>query len=382
MIWPKPLGDETLYSWLARTARLNAMSSDLAFCDALTGTRSTSIMDAPFNLLMLCEKVAGCLGAPADALRQMTAFHVAANLGNFEDGCIQRIESGAQTFDLTASAFGGFCRWRVCPACMQSDIAEAGVAWWHRAHQLPTSLICSIHGCLLQRFDVKRHRIHEQFILPGDLSGDLGEDQSALVLQNRNFWQEIARIGSDALQDGSHTSTQITAASSFIAGLQQRGLVTRGGNLRRREYVEAFEGKIGYLFMPSMFKRAKTFLEPMSLISGFWPTRNRTEPMLKMLLVWWLYGSWHQYRERCHWESILGLSESQLNRGFLGKTLDDREEHRGVCRMFMENSEDPTRSGLWRLCPHSLRWLRRWDSEWLDDKLPLVPVRRGRRTLF
>lgn len=386
MIWPEPLRDETLYSWLARTARLNAVSGDLAFCDELTGTRATSIMAARFNLSVLCKKSAGVLGNPANVLRRMTAFQVAANLGDVEKGCIQGIAAGTQTFDLTASAFGGVCRWRFCPECLKDDIAEIGVAWWHRAHQLPTTLVCTVHGTALHWLDVKRHRVYERFVLPTD--GDIGPtlNLATITSGNPDLWKALAALGRDALEGREAPPSVSIIHHALVAGLHQQGLITRMGNLRRDEYLAQFAHHIGSLRAPGLLKRLDTAVEPLSLVHGIWPGRQGRQPLIRLLLVYWLYGSWQSYLARCHWESVLGPDRrSALVAGDASPIAPSNESanrHREICQKFLAEHVPPSRSAFWRAHPASLRWLKRYDATWLNFHFPLGSQKGRQRDLF
>ena len=386
MHWPEPLRDETLYSWLARMARLNAMPNDLTLCNWLTGSRSTSIMNAKLNLAVITEKADGFLGTPKRLLRQLTAFHVAAALGDVESCTLANIESGDQSFDLTAVEFGGMCRWRICPDCVADDIALAGIAWWHRTHQLPTSLVCATHGTPLQRFDVKRHQAHEHFILPIDFSTGAAIDLTPVVIENLPFWNELATLGKDALDSKEELPSLSAIHDVFIAGLRQQGLVTRGGNLRQTDYAATFAHRAGHLCAPGMLKRCDAEVKPMSLIQGIWPSRHKKQPLIRLLLVQWLYGSWRSYLDRCHWEAVLGSDQKMevVAEEFRSATNpgNSLEIHRDVCREFLGEQAAASRSTFWRAHPRNLRWLNRHDADWLDFQF-LHETKRGiQRDLF
>jgi hypothetical protein len=44
-------------------------------------------------------------------------------------------------------------RWRFCPQCVVADMAQYGVSYWHRSHQLCGAKICPIHNHLLHSHD-------------------------------------------------------------------------------------------------------------------------------------------------------------------------------------------------------------------------------------
>jgi hypothetical protein len=386
MIWPEPQQDETFYSWLARMARLNAVSNDLAFCDRLTGERSTSIMDAPFNLPVLCEKSEGCLESPATVLRQTTAVHVACALGDIEINIPEEIEAGTRKLDLTAESLGGMCRWRFCPDCMRDNIAESGFAWWRRVHQLPTALVCAIHGLPLRRLDVKRHRVHERFILPTDGDGGLVSELPPAVSENPALWKAVARLGMDALNGPQELPSPSAIRNALLAGLHQQGLTTRGGKLRRDAYVAKFRQRIGHINAPGLLKRLDAEVEPQTLVNSLWTGTQRRQPLIRLLLVHWLFGSWQSYLDRCFWEGVLGAG--RLPDGMTGNehTAPPLNEslirHRDVCLEFLARHVGASRSTFWREHPGSLRWLKRHDAEWLNFHFPLNAQRGKQLALF
>ncbi len=386
MMWPYPLRDETLYSWLARTARLNAVSNDMAFCDWLTGTQSTSIMDAPFNLLMLSKKSSGSLGSASQILHQMTAFHVAGALGDVLASDLMEMAAGTRRFDLMAEALGGMCRWRFCTECRMDDIAEAGLAWWHREHQLPTSLVCAIHGIALHWLDVKRHRIHERFILPTD--GDVGSTLSLASVTSEDplLWKALAALGREALDGRGELPSRSAIRDALVAGLHQQGLITPGANLRRDEYLAKYVQRIGRISAPGLLKRVDSVVEPLSLMHGIWPGRYGGQPLLRLILVHWLYGSWRSYLGRCNWEAVLGVDRrtapETLNAIPVVLLEESPKSHRDVCLAFLAKQAGASRSAFWRSHPGSLRWLSRYDADWLNFHFPASIQRVVQRQLF
>lgn len=331
-------------------------------------------MDAPFNLAVLREKSGGCLGGSTAVLCRMTAFHVAAAVGDVEAEVLKRVATGDQAFDLTADVFGGMCRWRFCPQCLQTDIAEAGVAWWHRAHQLPTSIVCAEHGCSLLWLDVKRHRAHERFILPTDQNGLPVLNMAAIAAENPGLWTALAKLGRDALDDQAEPPSALDVHGALIAGLHQQGLLTRGGNLRRDDFMASFSLRIGRISAPGILRRMDAVVEPLSLVHGIWPGGRSRPTLIRLLLVHWLFGTWRSFLQRCNWERLWGavsLPEVVAEKAQEPIRSDGlRNKHRDVCRAFQAEFPSASRSAFWRTCPASLRWLKRYDAAWLEFHFP------------
>lgn len=47
---------------------------------------------------------------------------------------------------------------RFCPICVEEDRKEYGSTYWHRLHQLPGILVCSIHHCFLENSSIRWER--------------------------------------------------------------------------------------------------------------------------------------------------------------------------------------------------------------------------------
>ena len=60
---------------------------------------------------------------------------------------------------------------KFCPKCVQEDIREYGVSYWHRLHQVPGLEACSKHKILLEHQELpERHRIKRNLLPPSTIS--------------------------------------------------------------------------------------------------------------------------------------------------------------------------------------------------------------------
>ncbi len=371
--WPEAFMDETLYSWFARMARMNGVPDALEFCNDLAVSRSASIMDCRFNLVELCDRANGGLGDPARILREMTWVHLAARLGAFDSASVSSIESGIRALGLSGLFGNESMRWRACPKCMIADVRCCGVAWWHRQHQLPSSLVCARHAVPLMIFSVARYRTHERFVLPGDLEISSATMMAPVVTPRVRFWTDLAKISAEALEDMTPILHWLVVRHTFMLGLRDMGLMTRRGNLRYQDYAPSFDRYIGMIKVAGIGRRCDSPLKPSDLLAGI-SCQRKSSSLLKLFLVYWLFGSWPAFQERCRWEAVLGNASDEEFTGPMeelsGVKVATPIDHRAVCRDFLETSKLKTRTAFWHMHPHSHRWLKRHDAVWLDEQFP------------
>jgi len=374
--WPIPLPDETLYSLIARVARINGATNALALCNALALSPSLSVMDCRLDLDALCSRNGLPAGVPS-TLIDMTSVRVATHLGEVDSMSDHRI------LGLADTAQGGLCRWRICPRCAESDITQFGVAYWHRQHQLPASLICADHGVVLERFDIGRAKAHERLFLPLDLRDYPVLTPTEGLLDQREFWLGLATLGADALNDMAAPYCSLAVLRSFRTGMQHSGLLTRSGLLRNKAVAYSFEQKLSGICRANALPRADSVTGPESLLYGIVDSRA-PKPLMRLLLVYWLFGSWGAFKERCRWEDALGVddisgSSSAVRPLPVGTPL---ERHRSVCLEYKSAHESPVRAAFLKAHQRSHRWLLNNDRQWLDNELPLPQFGKIQLGLF
>lgn len=365
LLWPIPLPDETLYSLVARVAKINGTTNALALCNALALSPSLSVMDCRLDMDALC----GGNSLPAgveSTLIDMTSVRVAAHLAEVELMSAHRIVGLAET------AQGGLCRWRICSRCAESDFTQFGVAYWHRQHQLPASLICADHGVVLERFDIGRAKAHERLFLPMDLREYPVLTPPEGLLDQREFWLGVATLGADALNDMAAPYSSQAVLRSFSIAMQHSGLLSRSGLLRKKAVAYSFEQKLPGICRADALPRADSVAGPEPLLYGIKNSRA-CKPLIRLLLVYWVFGSWGAFKERCRWEDALRLdgepdSSLAARASPNGRPLD---RHRSVCLEYKAAHVNPVRAAFLKAHQRSHRWLLNNDRQWLDNELPL-----------
>ena len=262
-----------------------------------------------------------------------------------------------------------------CRSCVTADIAQHGIAYWHRLHQLPVMLCCPEHGNHLSRFVFKRSLLHESFPLPGDALVQSNAQETSTHSQSP-FWSGVADVAAKLFNDPSEPCDFLTICDVFLHELRLRGLVTTGEKLRQPEFNTAFKH-----YFPDtsaeFHEQIQAIVEnPRQLVRGITDVRG-SRFFVRVMLVHWLFGEWPAFKERCRWSSILRRPfDTKTGGGEGGQvniTPDDsiiRAEHRQVCLDYVIGHASPSRLEFLKTNYKSFRWLLHRDRSWLDVQLP------------
>lgn len=382
MILPEHLPDETLASLWARQTRLNGYSDGCAFISALLPNRKVaSFIDTEIHFPSFCKAVGNAYGTAEEVTKAMTNLHAQVQIGELDLVELREIENGDRILRLGDLTFFGTTALSYCRSCVTADIAQYGISYWHRLHQLPVMLFCSEHGDRLSRFVFKRSRLHESFPLPGDVLVQ-ANTQEAAIHNPSDFWLGIAGVAAKLFDDPTEPCDSSTICEVFLEALRLRGLVTAGGKRRSSEFEIAFKR---YLSDTSAELHEQVFAlveNPGQLVRGI-TDASESRSFARVMLVHWLFGEWSAFKEKCRWSSILGrsqYSENAIGEGRAVNALPDdstlRAEHRQVCMDYVIGQTNPTRLEFLKAHYRSFRWLLHRDRSWLDAQLPL-PARQG-----
>jgi hypothetical protein len=96
-----------------------------------------------------------------------------------------------------------------------------------------------------------------------------------------------------------------------------------------------------------------------------------------VLLVYWLFGTWKSFKERCKWVATINYptgshisdaEKSSPSKKDLPALLD---ENRRICINYMLENINATRAEFLEREYKCFRWLKRNDADWLDRHLPV-----------
>lgn len=387
----EPLPDEMLASLLTRTARLDGYSDYCEVAGILFQRKHvTSFIDCEIDFPRICEFMGDTYDSERFAVQSLTQLYAQAQLGEIEMGALRMIESGNVRPTLGEITFYGVSALNFCSSCVTYDINRYGFSYWHRCHQIPVVLVCPKHGQPLKRYTCNRPLLHQCFPLPGDEDVTSHGIQLPMVGESA-LWLGISVLAGKILDGNSMPTDSDRIRDVLLDELHSRKLTTANGNVRKHE----FETATGQFF-PSI---TDNFREQVlcSLQNPKHLRRSVTEsgecrPFVRLLLIYWLFGTWEMFKERCYWRTILGgsLDTTVEHDGkvkadqSIAKTYDSnaRDAHRQICIDYILGKEDPSRIEFLRTHYKSFRWLLHNDRSWLDVQLPVPPKQVVQLGLF
>lgn len=130
---------------------------------------------------------------------------------------------------------------RYCPICVLEDKKDYGETYWHRNHQLPGILVCSIHSCFLENSLVEwgkqNNRIHflsaEKHLRP----------KKPIFLKTTDDQQILLKLAKSARwllsQTGSNPRINLIR-NRYYNQLLKNKLAHYNGRIRKKHYYQAF----------------------------------------------------------------------------------------------------------------------------------------------
>jgi hypothetical protein len=375
LILPESWPDESIYSLLAKIARLNGLSSREVI-GLLTGEEHPiSVIGCPMNIKHFCEATEGAYGSPNDLLSHSTVFSALAQLGALSASTLSQVANGATRPELGMLAFG-MARgrhWRLCRDCVERDVKIYGISYWHRVHQLPTSQYCTEHGLILDRLDLHHVQLRENLVLPHDVSNKAEPSNLPAAQESSCICLDVSILGRDALADNSEPFSKEVIQATYMAGLAQMGLLTGTGKILLTEYFDEFRQKFGVETSITILLRQSKVSNPKQLLYGI-TNEFECRPFARLLLVKLLFGTWEAFKEQCVWQDVLdegakimGTTNSQVRMGLLSFEAM-LQQQRQVCLDYKTSHIPPTRHEFMKVSNRAFRWLRHNDRTWLDEE--------------
>ena len=149
--------DEYLYSYICRCADANGFDIK-RFCSIVLGKEWSYNSARVYDVDMDVVKVSELLGLPSalpfylktSLFNGVTPFQnrydVAKRIDILNNGYLSATDKKEANTTIIK-------RLRICPECMQKEILEKHMFYYHRAHQMPNVSVCHKHGCDLKEVD-------------------------------------------------------------------------------------------------------------------------------------------------------------------------------------------------------------------------------------
>lgn len=301
------LPNETLYSWTARYHVLSANASESISREQLFGSSFAGRhFHVPSHLLALSVRSrlhfgnAKAIAADRTTLPYFLRFRqtlavdetLAAVLGKVTAGVTQKIGLGkaAPQFVLPR---------RCCPECMRRDKETFGIAYWHRTHQLPGTIMCVEHGCVLSAVPLLPQHAHRNaFVWPGDAETAPTKRARPTKHATEHLLQ-LAKLSQQMLLATAFMPLDLAVTKAvFMTRLGEMGLTAMGEGVA---YDEAQKRYTRHFASISHIPEIAVGLSSLSIRPLDHICRSRRvhlHPYEYMLLIDWLFGSWDEFSER------------------------------------------------------------------------------------
>lgn len=307
------LPGETLFSLCSRYHHIAGHRIPAQSCRALFGTpRAGSAHDIPSHVQTLIDRTDGALGKAREIIldRTLLPFYFPFHPEHQCENWLAQMTTGSSPtlkaqMGLAASQFGASHPLKACPACMQSDANEHGVAYWHVDHQVPGVLVCPLHGTpLLTATDKVSGQDRFGWVLPG-------KAHLEIVLGNH-----VPSCGEYLLAEGALALWRLPISFTFA---QDRLSRLYKAKLVEQDFVHAISSRVDL----KRFEQALSGVLEANSISNFWPwlsardtltslsrrllrmshptsPRFSRHPLNHLPLVILLFGSWKHFWTAYH----------------------------------------------------------------------------------
>lgn len=307
------LPGETLFSLCSRYHHIAGYRLPAQTCAALFGaTRAGSAHDVPACVETLVDRTHGALGRTREIILNHTLlpfyfpFHPEHQCENW----LTQMSRGSSPalkaqMGLSASQFGAAHPLKACPACMQSDTIEHGVAYWHVDHQIPGVLVCPLHRKLL-------------LIATDKVSG---QDRFGWVLPGQVHLKNL--LTNNRLHGGEHllaeSALELWKLPISFTFAHDRMSTLYKAKLVEQNFVHAASSRVDY----KRFEQALSLALTASSMAMFWPwiagnynthifsrrllrichptsSRFSRHPLNHLPLIFLLFGSWSSFWSAYH----------------------------------------------------------------------------------
>jgi hypothetical protein len=327
-ILPHPLPDETLYGLLARANM--ACAGDISQRDRSIQLDELFLPnhDFPHHLECLHDITQGLLGTPDEiAVRYTTAPYFSRfRSRDSQERIIEILKGGnisllKRQLGLPASPSRASQPLRACSQCLIEDEKSFGLASWRRAHQLPGSLVCSLHSISLVELSVRVNRLDKgQYLLPAVACSGIGQLETPNTVRAVQMLGQLAKLNETVLANcHSVEYSRDLMHQVYRFGLRAHGLLTSGGLVRAADFM----GWLHSYYEPIKDLRPFTYAFSGShhetLLRMVRKPRLDFHSLYHVLLINAIFGGWDAFLQACHWQKTMetGVATASSEAGSL-----------------------------------------------------------------
>jgi len=190
---------------------------------------------------------------------------------------------------LLTGGFGADHALKACNCCIEADISQYGVAYWHVAHQFPGVLICPIHNVWLQESILNRRWSGRfQFALPHQAAltplpdVDLAPNAMDTLEKQASSILDLVSIGASRCFD------PLLVSSVYRVGLNQNGYVPNFHHAATSlaQHTSLLQPLHPFTSLPTTVQKAATYIQ--HLVRS---PRGHCHPLKHLVMITWLFGS-------------------------------------------------------------------------------------------
>jgi hypothetical protein len=285
---PRPYKGELLSGAIARAAPYVLGWSPKRLTASMFGTRGAlAIPDLPSRLGAFMERATQAWGLTVDDVaRRHTAiaYHLHFRGAEAYGQALQALNgtdaSLHQRLGVCASVVRGTTHYRLCAACVASDMRSHGETYWRRCQQLPGVLVCLEHEVPLHESRIPfRPPARHLFVAASPAAL---EDAIIYVLPDGREFEvalDLARVSEHV---ASSTPAAIEGSQDLRRGMHALGYASAHGGLAR--LINDFAAETGGPLVAMLFKPRRTGAELGWLADMLHGPRRHLHPLQRILI--------------------------------------------------------------------------------------------------
>ncbi len=308
--------DMTLYSLVAIAHRWGGSSRGEQISQSLFGSPGAGLRhDFPSHLDEFSRRTESAYGQPDEIALNATvlpfflrfrppAVHVEA-LALMRGETVEPLKF---ILGLPAGPSGASMPLCTCEVCIREDKGAHGFAYWHRQLQLPGAFVCANHGVPILKSSIRIDGQGRSTLLLPDDPEVISTSTSIITDLQQPLLQRLSILSAAALNSTfpGEYSPQILLAT-YQHGLKQKCLLTKGGQVRAREFVKWLRDQYHSIAGLDPFNRIVDERHVEGMLRLVRKPRGNFHTVCHLLLIDALFGSWDNFTTVYAWERQMEL---------------------------------------------------------------------------
>jgi Tn7-like transposition protein D/TniQ len=318
------LPDETLFSLCSRYHRLSKNYKSSSTCQQLFGHKLQGLAhDFPSRIDHFSRITEGILGLSDEIIyrHSILPFYLPLLQEHIKTSAISAMQGEGighlkWNLGILTSRFRANHPLKACQKCLDEDIQNHQVSYWHRSHQLPGVWICPIHSVHLLSSTTKSNGVERFFwCLPNadELESPFAASETSHPQSNAALMKLTQSSTALATLPDSFSFDPTRLQQCYLARLKDRGLVKESGlQIKPKELgVQFSEHAQALRVTPELMALPNTVDEAIAFARKMIAPRTGTHPLRHLVWINWLFGDWEQFFEA--YENFLEEISSKLD---------------------------------------------------------------------